>query len=179
MNAAGDGQGKEALGASDQQGDGLTGVAVNEFRFVVVRGFLMQFFNRRHFATCFWQFDSIADEDEPAIDFRHQRVGQNRQNKATPKSGEGVNGNGLAVKKIEKPVIENLLQAYCPYEAGHASQIGATGYTDQTKGKPQEGSFPCKGVTHLVDHLQPLNPKDHSLIYFRMKTTGHYSIYML
>jgi len=32
MNAAGQGEGKEALGVSDQQGDGLTGVAVKERR---------------------------------------------------------------------------------------------------------------------------------------------------
>jgi hypothetical protein len=127
VDAAGDGEGKEALGASDQQGDGLTGVAVNEFGFGVVRRFLVQFLNPWHFATGFSQLDSIADEDRPVIDDRHEQGGQNRQNKATPKSGEGVNGNSLAVEKIEKPVIETLLQAYCPYEAGNASQIGANG----------------------------------------------------
>jgi hypothetical protein len=108
MDAAGEGKGKKALGASDQKGDGLTGVAVNEFRLIIVSGFLMQFFNRRHFATGFSQFDAIADKDGSIMDFGDKGGRQNRQNKATPKSGEGVNGYGLAVKKIEKSVIENL-----------------------------------------------------------------------
>jgi hypothetical protein len=111
MNAAGDGQGKEALGASDQQGDGLTGVAVDELRFGVVRGFLVQFFYRWHFATGFRQLDPIADEDKAVIDFRHEGGRQDRQDQTTPKSGEGVNANRFAVKQIEEPVIKNLLQA--------------------------------------------------------------------
>jgi len=111
VDAAGEGQGKEALGTPDQQRDGLTGVAENEFRFGVVSGFLVELFNRRHFATGFRQLDSIADEDRAVIDFGHERGRQTRQDQATPKGGEEVNGNGLAVKKIQEPVIANLLQA--------------------------------------------------------------------
>ena len=111
MDAAGEGQGKETLGTSDQQRNGLAGVAIDEFRFGVVSGFLVKLLNRRHFAIGFRRIDSIADEDRAVINFGYERGRQTRQDKATPKGGEEGNGNGLAVKKIEKPVIENLLQA--------------------------------------------------------------------
>jgi len=42
---------------------------------------------------------------------RRERGRQDRQDQATPKSGEGVNENRFAVEKIEEPVIEHLLQA--------------------------------------------------------------------
>ena len=108
MNAAGQREGKEALGASDQQSDGLTGVAVNEFWLGVVGGLLMELFHCRHFATGFRQLDSIPDQDRAAIDFWHEGGGQGGQDQATPKGGEGVNENRFAVEKIEEPVIENL-----------------------------------------------------------------------
>ena len=111
MNAAAEGEGKEALGASDQQRDGLTGGAVNEFWFRVVRGLLVQFFDCWHFETGFRQLDSIADQDRAVIDFGHERGRLDGDDQATPKGGEGVNEDRFAVEKIEEPVIENLLQA--------------------------------------------------------------------
>src|SRR4030042_5077956 len=95
MNAADEGEGKKAWGASDQQRDGLTGVAVNEFWFGVVGGLLVQFFHRRHFATGFRQLDSIPDEDRAVIDFGHEGSRQDGQDQATPKGGEGVSKNRL------------------------------------------------------------------------------------
>jgi len=41
MNTAAYGESEEALGASDQQGDGLTGVTENEGGFGVIGGFLV------------------------------------------------------------------------------------------------------------------------------------------
>jgi hypothetical protein len=111
MNAAGQGESKEALDASDQQSDGLTGVAVNEFWLGVVGGLLMEFFNCRHFATAFGQLDSIAYEDGAVMDFRHEGGRQDGQDQASPKGREGVDENRFAVEKIEEAVIENLLQA--------------------------------------------------------------------
>jgi hypothetical protein len=99
----------------------------NEFRFIVVRGFLVEFFDRRHFTTGFGQLDSIADKDGSVIDLWQVGVRQNRQHKATPKSGEGIQHHGLAMKEIKKPVIENHFQAYGPDKTGNASQIGANG----------------------------------------------------
>lgn len=111
MNAAGQGESKEAFRTSDQQGDGLTGVAVDEFWFRVVRGLLVQFFDGRHFATGFGQLDSVADQNKAVIDFRYEGGRQDGQNQASPKGGEGVNENCFAVEQIEEPVIEHLLQA--------------------------------------------------------------------
>lgn len=111
MNAAGQGEGEEALGVSDQQGDGLTGVAVNEWGFGVVGGLLVQFFNGWHFAAAFGHLDAIADQDGAVMDFGYEGGGQNTQEQANPEGGQKVHPNGFAVEKIEEAVIEPLLQA--------------------------------------------------------------------
>jgi hypothetical protein len=68
-------------------------------------------FSLPDFTTGFGQLDTIADQDRAVIDFRHEGGRQTHEDQATPKGGEGVNENRLAVKEIEHPVIENLLQA--------------------------------------------------------------------
>lgn len=108
MNAAGQGEGKEALGATDQEGDGLTGVAVNERGFGVVGGLLVQFFNGWHLATAFGHLDAIADEDRAVIDFWDERGRQEGQDQVTPEGGQKVHSDRFAVEQIQEPVIENL-----------------------------------------------------------------------
>ena len=180
MNAAGQGEGKEALGGSDQQGDGLTGVAVNKFWFRVVRGLLVQFFDGWHFTTRFRQLDPIPDQDRAVIDFRHEGGRQGGQEEVTPKGGEGIHENRFAVEEIEEPVIEDLLQTQGSDEAGHASQIGSNGEADQTESKPEEGCFPREGGAQPPDHLPPRNPEGHRRFSFLGKGGScYYSIYML
>jgi hypothetical protein len=75
VNAAGQGDRKETTCGANDQPDGLTGVAEDEFRFGVIVRLLMQLLDGRHFPACFGDLDSVCHEDDASLD-RIQRSWQ-------------------------------------------------------------------------------------------------------
>ena len=68
VNSAGQGHGKHTACGGDEHGDGLEGMAHDEFGLGVRVRLLMEQLYARHLAAVFSDFDTVANKDESSVE---------------------------------------------------------------------------------------------------------------
>ena len=121
----------------------------------------MQLFDSGHLASGLGDFESVANQNYPAVDT--QDAGVNTENQSAPGLSDLVQIEARAVQEVEKAVVAGGLQAQCAHDAGDPHHFRANCHSCQTESHPQESPATCAGGPQLAYQSPPLVPKSHEI----------------
>lgn len=135
---------ESAISSAGDEGNGLTGVAENVGRLGVALT-LEEFFNPWHFASGLRDFDSVGQQNQPALGMKDRR--EMTQCDANPEAGEFLGVEGWAVEEVQQPVVATWTQAQDANDAGNASHVLPGTQPSQDGGHPQKRLPSGTGIT--------------------------------
>ena len=138
VDAHGERHGEDAVGRAYQQADSLHGMPHDVFGLGVRLRLLMQELYGRHFLAALGGFDSVPDQDQPAID--PYEAWEQLQHNLRPQGRKPVELDAATVKVIQQFGVEPGPQVQGSYDASDAEQFHPHRQTGHGSGEPHEGA---------------------------------------
>lgn len=116
--------------------------------------------DRRHFFAFLRDFDSVSDQQQPAIDAR--QTGKDGKHRLCPNPRELIQFQAGAMEEVQYAVITGVGKPEGAQEAGDAQQIDSDRHSSDAGDKPQEASHSRASRSQGQGSLQPMDPEFHA-----------------
>ena len=143
----------------DEQGERLAGMPHDEGRFGIARSGLMERFDGRPVPPLLGRFETIGQEDQPALAANEVPGEESRDGQVSPSADQLGHVPSWGMEEGEQPVVTRSGEPVSAHETGNAGVIGADTHGDQNHEEPKESALAGAGGAEGGNDGEPMNPE--------------------